>query len=216
MTQDHRPILADFPFLFLEDATPQRLRAQQTEERGAHVHARDALRVRVSADGLSSNRVERLFLEDIGFAEPVVVIGHARRPALDPGSANGFDIDTGVTLQPTSALRTTLGYTKARLTRRDTGLVAFDDNIYRLRATYQFTRFLFARGRIDYGTLSTSVRGQFLFGWTPNPGTSFFVGYNDDLQRNGFNPFTQQLEPGLRRNGRTFFIKASYLIRRSI
>jgi hypothetical protein len=59
------------------------------------------------------------------------------------------------------------------------------------------------------------VRGQFLFGWTPNPGTSFFVGYNDDLQRNGFNPFTRQLEPGLRRNGRTFFIKASYLFRRS-
>ena len=137
-------------------------------------------------------------------------------PALDPGGANGFDLDTGITYQPTSALRATLNYTKARLTRRDTGLVAFEDNIYRLRATYQFTRFLFARGRIDYGTLSTSVRGQFLFGWTPNPGTSFFVGYNDDLQRNGFNPFTQQLEPGLRRNGRTFFIKASYLFRRSL
>jgi hypothetical protein len=133
----------------------------------------------------------------------------------DPGSANGFDIDTGVTLQPTSALRTTLGYVKAHLTRRDNGLVAFDDNIFALRSTYQFTRFLFARGRVDYSTLSTSVRGQFLFGWTPNPGTAFYVGYNDDLQRNGFNPFTQQLEPGLRRNGRTFFIKASYLFRRS-
>ena len=136
-------------------------------------------------------------------------------PGLDPGSANGFDVDTGVTLQPTNALRATLSYTKARLTRRDNGLVAFDDNIFALRSTYQFTRFLFARARVDYGTLSTSARGQFLFGWTPNPGTSFYVGYNDDLQRNGFNPFTQQLEPGLRRNGRTFFIKASYLFRRS-
>ena len=63
--------------------------------------------------------------------------------------------------------------------------------------------------------LSTTARGQFLFGWTPNPGTSFYVGYNDDLQRNGYNPFNSQLEPGLRRNGRTFFIKASYLFRRS-
>ncbi|HEY0083349.1 MAG TPA: DUF5916 domain-containing protein, partial [Pyrinomonadaceae bacterium] len=135
--------------------------------------------------------------------------------ALDPGSANGFDMEAGVTLQPTSALRTTFNYTKARLTRRDNGLVAFDDNIFALRSTYQFTRFLFARARIDYGTLSTSARGQFLFGWTPNPGTSFYVGYNDDLQRNGYNPFNSQLEPGLRRNGRTFFIKASYLFRRS-
>jgi hypothetical protein len=135
--------------------------------------------------------------------------------ALDPGAANGFDIDTGVTLQPTSALRTTFSYVKARLTRRDNGLVAFDDNIFALRTTYQFTRFLFARARVDYGTLSTTARGQFLFGWTPNPGTSFYAGYNDDLQRNGYNPFNSQLEPGLRRNGRTFFIKASYLFRRS-
>ncbi len=134
---------------------------------------------------------------------------------LDPGSANSFDIDTGLTLQPTGAWRTTLGYTKARLTRQDTGLVAFDENIYVLRTTYQFTRFLFARGRIDYSTLAANVRGQFLLGWTPNPGTSFYVGYNDDLNRNGFNPFNEQLEPGFRRNGRVFFVKMSYLIRRS-
>ena len=43
----------------------------------------------------------------------------------------------------------------------------------------------------------------------------FYLGYNDDLTRNGFNPFTGQLEPGFRRNGRTFFIKMSYLFRRS-
>ncbi|HEV2802055.1 MAG TPA: DUF5916 domain-containing protein [Pyrinomonadaceae bacterium] len=151
--------------------------------------------------------------DDNGNAIPLPSVCNS---ALDPGSANGFDIETGVTLQPTSALRTTFNYVKARLTRRDNGMTAFDDNIFALRSTYQFTRFLFARARIDYGTLSTSARGQFLFGWTPNPGTSFYVGYNDDLQRNGYNPFTSQLEPGLRRNGRTFFIKASYLFRRSI
>jgi len=50
----------------------------------------------------------------------------------------------------------------------------------------------------------------------PNPGTAFYVGYNDDLNRNGFSPFTGQFEPGLRRNTRTFFIKLSYLFRRSI
>ncbi|HKP72629.1 MAG TPA: hypothetical protein VJT82_06810, partial [Pyrinomonadaceae bacterium] len=135
--------------------------------------------------------------------------------AFDPGAANGFDIDTGVTYQPTSALRTSLGYVKARLTRRDTGLVAFDDNIYNLRATYQFTRFLFARARVDYDTLQANVRGQFLFGWTPNPGTAFYAGYNDDMNRNGYNPFTGQLEPGFRRNGRLFFVKAAYLFRKS-
>jgi len=35
------------------------------------------------------------------------------------------------------------------------------------------------------------------------------------MTRNGFSPFSRQLEPGFRRNGRIFFIKMSYLFRRS-
>jgi len=133
----------------------------------------------------------------------------------DPGPGDSWRFDGGVTYQPTGAINARLSYTKERLTRYDTGRTAFDVNIISLRTTYQFTRFLFARGRLDYDTLGSNVKGQFLLGWTPNPGTAFYAGYNDDLNRNGFSPFTGQLEPGFRRNGRTFFIKMSYLIRRS-
>jgi Domain of unknown function (DUF5916)/Carbohydrate family 9 binding domain-like len=133
----------------------------------------------------------------------------------DPGKGNQLRFEGSVAYQPTNALRLTLDYTKDRLVRRDTGLVAYDDNIFTLRGTYQFSRFTFARARIDYDTLAASVRGQFLMGWAPNPGTSFYVGYNDDANYNGFGPFTGRLEPGFRRNGRTFFIKMSYLFRRS-
>jgi hypothetical protein len=135
---------------------------------------------------------------------------------LDPGVGHTFDVDANVTYKPTAALRASLGYTKARLTRSDTGLVAFDDNIFSLRATYQFTRFTFARARVDYDTLASSVRGQFLVGWAPNPGTALYAGYNDDLSYNGFSPFTDVLEPGFRRNNRTFFVKLSYLFRYGI
>jgi hypothetical protein len=135
--------------------------------------------------------------------------------ALDPGPGRALDLNGSFRYKPTNELTMSLDYTKSRLRRYDTGLVAFDDNIFALRSTYQFTRFIFARGRIDYDTLAANVRGQFLLGWTPNPGTAFYVGYNDDLNRNGFNPFTGDLEPGFRRNGRTFFIKMSYLIRKS-
>jgi len=110
----------------------------------------------------------------------------------------------------------TLSFSKNRLVRQDTGLVAFDSNIYSARTTYQFTRFTFLRARLDYDTLASNARGQFLLGWTPNPGTAFYAGYNDDLNRSGHNRFTGQLEPGFRRNGRTFFIKMSYLFRRSL
>jgi hypothetical protein len=133
----------------------------------------------------------------------------------DPGAGDGWHIESNFIYQPTNALRFSLDYNKDSLVRHDTGLTAFDDNIFALRGTYQFTRFTFARARIDYDTLASSVRGQFLLGWAPNPGTAFYVGYNDDLNLDGFNTFTGRLDPGFRRNGRTFFIKMSYLFRRS-
>lgn len=145
---------------------------------------------------------------------PAAIVNRANA-GLDPGKGNQFRFEGSFAYQPTNELRLTLDYTKDRLVRRDTGLVAYDDNIFTLRGTYQFTRFTFARARIDYDTLASSVRGQFLMGWAPNPGTSFYVGYNDDLNYNGFGPFTGRLEPGFRRSGRTFFIKMSYLFRRS-
>jgi hypothetical protein len=134
---------------------------------------------------------------------------------LDPGPGRELFATAGVTYQPTNAFRMSLNYTKDRLRREDTGRIAFDTNIFAWRATYQFTRFTFARARVDYDTLAARVRSQFLLGWTPNPGTSFYVGYNNDLSRNGFSPFTGEFEPGFRRNGQTFFIKMSYLFRRS-
>jgi hypothetical protein len=147
--------------------------------------------------------------------------GGANPPAVcrapqDPGPGDFWHFDAGITYQPTTALNATLNFTKERLTRYDTGQVAFDENIISLRSTYQFSRFLFARGRVDFDSIASNVKGQFLLGYTPNPGTAFYAGYNDDLNRRGFNPFSGALEPGFRRNGRTFFIKMSYLFRKSI
>jgi uncharacterized protein DUF5916/cellulose/xylan binding protein with CBM9 domain len=135
---------------------------------------------------------------------------------LDPGAANTFEVGASGEYKPTAAIRVSLDYNRSRFTREETGRTVFIANISSLRATYQFTRFTSVRARLDYDTLTSSFRGQYLFGWTPNPGTSVYIGYNDDLNVNGFNPFTSQHEPGFRRNGRTFFVKTSYLFRRSI
>jgi hypothetical protein len=138
-------------------------------------------------------------------------------PGLDPGSGDQLTIESTVRFQPTNEFQTQLNYTKRRLVRNDTGLVAFDDNLFSWRSVYQFTRDIFARLRVDYSTLNHRVRPQFVFGWTPSPGTAMYVGYNDDINYNGYNPYIQPpfLENGLRSNGRTFFIKASYLFKRS-
>jgi hypothetical protein len=136
-------------------------------------------------------------------------------PGFDPGAGDELFIESSFRYQPTSAWQAQLNFVKTRLVRYDTGETAYDDNIFSLRSTYQFTRDIFARLRLDYSTLSRRVRPQFVMGWTPSPGTALYAGYNDDFNYNGFNPYTRIQETGFRSNGRTFFIKASYLFRKS-
>lgn len=135
---------------------------------------------------------------------------------LDPGSGSELFLETQLTYQPTDALRTSLSYFKSKLNRYDTNMVAYDSNLVSLRATYQFSPFTFVRARFDYDSLGSRAFGQYLFGWTPGPGTSFYIGYNDDLNVNGYNPISYRVEDGIRLNGRTFFIKMSYLFRKSL
>jgi len=136
-------------------------------------------------------------------------------PQLDPGTGWQFDAEVGGEYKPIDPLRISINYTKSRLKRDDSGEVAFDTNIFSVRSTYQFSRFTFVRTRIDYDSLRRNVGGQFLVGWNPNPGTAFYVGYNDNFNYRGFSPITGQFEPGFERNSRTFFIRASYLFRKS-
>ena len=151
-------------------------------------------------------------------ANPAACTGNTPKitvPGLDPGPGDQLMIESAIRYQPTTAFQTQLNYTKRRLVRHDTGLVAFDDNLFSSRSVYQFTRDIFARLRLDYSTLSRRIRPQFVLGWTPSPGTALYAGYNDDINYNGYNPFIRTQEPGFRSNGRTFFIKASYLFRKS-
>ncbi len=136
-------------------------------------------------------------------------------PPIDPGAGRQFDAEVFMEFKPTDPLRLSLSYRKSILTRKDTDRTAFDTNIFTIRSTYQFSRFTFTRLRFDYDTLSRNASGQFLVGWNPNPGTAFYVGYNDNFNYNSFSPFTGQLEPRFERNSRTFFIRASYLFRKS-
>ena len=148
--------------------------------------------------------------DDPAFVTPAVCAD-----LLQPGGGGFLYTNGNVTYKATKDLNMTLSFSKNRLVREDTGRVAFDSNIASLKTTYQFTRFIFTRARIDYDSITSRYSGQFLFGWTPNPGTAFYVGYNDDLNRNYYNRFSGQPEQGLVRNTRSFFIKASYLFRRS-
>ena len=165
--------------------------------------------------------MEYEFRRRTGFpkGQPGCIAARAKR-AVRPGPGDQLMIESTIRYQPTSAFRTQLNYNKIRLRRHDTGLIAFDDNIFSSRSTYQFTRDIFARLRLDYSTLNKHVRPQAVFGWTPNPGTALYVGYSADMSYNGYNPYLPPThagfyEPGLRGNGHTLFIKMSYLFKKS-
>lgn len=133
----------------------------------------------------------------------------------NPGPGVQRDASIYLTVKPTDPLAISVSYNKNRLTRNDNRIRSFDSDIVSVRSTYYFTRFLFTRFRLDFDGTEKNYAGQALVGYTPSPGTAFYAGYNDNLNRNGFNPFTGQYEPGFERNSRTFFIRASYLFRKS-
>ena len=136
-------------------------------------------------------------------------------PQLDPGTGWQFDMNFGGEYKPIDPLRLSIDYTKSRLRRDDSGEIAFDTDLVSFRSTYQFSRFTYVRARVDYDSSRRNYGGQLLFGWNPNPGTAFYVGYNDTFNYNGYSPITGQYVPGFARNNRTFFIRASYLFRKS-
>jgi hypothetical protein len=132
---------------------------------------------------------------------------------LDPGTGNQWSINGGADIKPTDSLSFDLNFNKTKLTRNDTGLVAFDSNIVQLKTTYQFSRFVFLKARVDYNTLSSRFFGQYTFGWTPSPGKALYIGYNDKWSHNGYE-YSPRV-PGFVQLDRTFFVKFSYLFRKS-
>ncbi len=132
---------------------------------------------------------------------------------LDPGPAFARTISGSVTWRPTDALRTSVEASRNTLVRNDTGLMAYDATLASWRTTYQFTRFAFLRLRTDWDSARATMRGQYLFGWTPNPGTAIYAGYTDAATIDGIDPDTHRPVPGFRRTGRTIFVKLSYLLK---
>ena len=134
---------------------------------------------------------------------------------INPGPGQAWDSEVYLEYKPINPLRMSASYRKSRLVRNDNRVRTFDADILSLRSTYQFTRFIFTRLRLDYNSLGSNYAGQLLFGWSPSPGKAFYVGYNDNFNYNGVNPFTGSVDQGFERNRRTFFIRASYLFRKS-
>jgi hypothetical protein len=134
--------------------------------------------------------------------------------ALDPGPAASRSVGGDVTWRPIDALRVSVEVSRNTLVRNDNGRTAYDATLVSWRTTYQFTRFAFLRLRTDWDSALATLRGQYLLGWTPHPGTAIYAGYNDVATVDGFDPVTGAAARGYQRSSRTLFVKLSYMLRR--
>ena len=84
-----------------------------------------------------------------------------------------------------------------------------NQDIYRFRMTYQFTREIGLRLIVQHNNYYKDIDINALISYQPFPGTVFFLGYNDYLNQislNSLNPNYRSTEQGL-------FVKISYLFR---
>lgn len=132
---------------------------------------------------------------------------------LDPGTGRSLDVTATLTWRVSGGLRVSVEYVKSRLTRDDTRRVAWNENLVGGRVTQQLGRFAFVRARADWSSLRANLQAEVVGGWTPTPGTALYLGYHDDVNHDGYSPFTGRPEGGWSRNARAFFAKLSYAVR---
>src|SRR5204862_6045730 len=86
---------------------------------------------------------------------------------LDPGPATDINFSLSADMEPTDTFSISLSYERSSLKRDDTHRLAYVSNILSYRSTYQFSRFVNLKARVDYDTLSHRIFGQYTFAWTP-------------------------------------------------
>ena len=125
-------------------------------------------------------------------------------------STNG---NASLFLRPTSRLRAELRAIFSRFVDPASDAEIFDVQIYRWRATYQFTDRLLVPHILEHNTLSGTLGNNLLLTYRINAGTVAFLGYEDRYQQGfqideGFFPATH-----LERTNRAFFTKISHFFR---
>jgi hypothetical protein len=131
-----------------------------------------------------------------------------------PQEGSGKKISVGVILQPLQGLRLEGTINYADLFSLGNGGRLFSTTILRQSTTWQLNRFLFFRAIAEYNTYYRRLSGDFLASFTWIPGTVLQAGYGSVFSEmtnvpEAERPFATQLS----QTQRSFFFKASYLLR---
>lgn len=155
---------------------------------------------------------------DANFSRRVSFGGHWNwgdeiRYGNSPYLGRTYGGSASVTLRPGPRLEANVSGNFSRFLEPRTGARVFDVQLYRLRATYQFTDRLLLRQIIEHDTYAGKLGVNLLLTYRVNAGTVLFVGYDDRAQAG--RKFDDELYPdsALRRTSRALFMKIAYLYR---
>jgi hypothetical protein len=141
------------------------------------------------------------------------------------------------TIQPFRQLTTDNTYLLDREHAASSGAFVYENQVFRTKINYQFTRSMSARVIAEYDSTLTNpaetslqrtkeIQTQALFTWLPHPGTVLYIGYNNELQNldrslcnrlpdgscDPSNPVPPR-SPDWLNTGKQIFVKFSYLFR---
>jgi hypothetical protein len=154
-----------------------------------------------------------------------------------PSLLNAQLVQALITLQPIRRLTADNTYLLDRDHAADNGAFVYENQVFRTKINYQFTRSISARVIAEYDSTlvnpaetslqrTKQIQTQALFTWLPHPGTVIYVGYNNDIQNldrslcnrepsgacDPSNPVPPRSVDYLN-TGKQIFVKVSYLFR---
>jgi hypothetical protein len=136
----------------------------------------------------------------------------------NPFEGNRLSFWGQVEFQPIWKLRQVFSYTYQQFDRKSTDQRVFDLDILVSQTSYQFNRYLFIRGLVQYDSYRQVVLTDLLASFTLIPGTVIHVGYGSLYEKQNWNPiresWEQQVDMGRYYQTRqSLFFKISYLYR---
>ena len=166
----------------------------------------DFRKTRFSASGSVNTSRRIAFDASVSYGDEIQFVAN---PSLGRTTTYEF----GVTLRPSTRLRSEVNLETNRFIDAPTESEIFDVKVLHAVTTYQFTDRLLIRNILDHNSFDKTLFWSFLATYRVNSGTVFFVGY-DDHYRQG-DQISSLVFPttGYRRTNRAIFTKLQYLFR---
>ena len=132
-----------------------------------------------------------------------------------PFQGKGTNVNFYLTFQPTEKLNESFSVLFTDFFREAGGEKIYDYTILRNRLIFQFNKYLFLRGIVEYNTYYKKMNADVLASFTYIPGTVIYLGYGSVYEKVRWDQDEREYMPSsdfLNTRG-SFFFKASYLWR---